>query len=194
MDLFDKDFQELVAKGLVERRRAIGTRVISQQITEDLARLTSYSEEMEKQGLRVSTQVLETGKHVPDAYVRDKLHLRPGEETLFVRRLRGTSEFFPIVLFNSQIPTRLGIRTDEDFSGSLYRLLEETHGVTIEWAEEEIRAGNAAPDEAELLGLEAGDSILIMERLTFTRGNRPVEFVRSVYRPEYYKYSIRLRR
>ena len=53
-----KTFNNLVAKGLVERRRAIGTRVISQEITEDLARLTSYTEEMEKKGLKTSTEVL----------------------------------------------------------------------------------------------------------------------------------------
>jgi DNA-binding GntR family transcriptional regulator len=33
-----------------------------------------------------------------------------------------------------------------------------------------------------------------MERLTFTRGNRPLEFVRAVYRPEHYTFSIRLKR
>jgi GntR family transcriptional regulator len=187
-------FNTLVAKGLVQRRRALGTRVIRQQITEDLTRLTSYTEEMEKQGLRVSTQVVKTGVHVPDAYVRGKLQLREGDATVFVQRLRGTSECFPVVLFNSQVPTGFGITAEEDFRGSLYRLLEEKHAIPVEWAEEDIRAGKATDQEAQLLGIKCGDSVLVMERLTFTCGNRPVEFVCGVYRWEHYKYSIRLRR
>jgi GntR family transcriptional regulator len=189
-----KTLENLVGKGLVERRRALGTRVVRQEITEDLARLTSYTEEMEKLGLRVSTQLLEVAVRTPDAYACGKLQLAEGEEVLSIKRLRGTSQFFPVVLFNSQVPLSFGVQPDEDFSGSLYRLLEQGHGITIEWAEEEIRAGKASDEEAQLLGVKRGDSVLVMERLTFARGNRPLELVRSVYRPEYYKYSIRLRR
>jgi GntR family transcriptional regulator len=189
-----KTLENLVAKGLVQRRRALGTRVIRQQITEDLARLTSYTEEMEKQGLRVSTQTLEINVHAADPYTCQKLQLSENDQVVSIKRLRGTSEFFPVVLFHSQLPMSLGIRPDEDFSGSLYRLLEQGHGIPIEWAEEEIRAAKPSDEEAQLLRLKRGEGVLVMERVTFTRGNRPLEFVRGVYRPEHYKYSIRLRR
>jgi GntR family transcriptional regulator len=189
-----RTFGNLVAKGLVQRRRALGTRVISQEITEDLARLSSYTEEMEKKGLKVSTQVLEVGVGAADEYVRKRLQLRPREEVLFMQRLRGTSEFFPVVLLKSHIPTSFGVGLDEDFAGSLYRLLETKYNFPVEWADEEIRAGNATAEEAANLGLEPGATVLVMERLSYTRGNRPIEFVRGVYRPEHYKYSIRLKR
>ena len=134
------------------------------------------------------------GVQAADPYTCRKLQLRDGEQVLFVKRLRGTSEFFPVVLFNSQIPMSFGIRPDEDLGGSLYHLLEQQHGIPIQWAEEEIRAGKASDEEAQLLRLRRGESVLVMERVTFTRSNRPLEFVRGVYRPEHYKYSIRLRR
>jgi GntR family transcriptional regulator len=189
-----KTFSNLVAKGLVQRRRALGTRVISQELTEDLARLSSYTEEMEKKGLRVSSQVLaiETGE--ADEHVRKRLQLREGEQVLSLKRLRGTSEFFPVVLLRSHLPMSFGIDPGEDFAGSLYRLLEQKYNYPIEWADEEIRAGNATAEEAGYLGLKPGATVLIMERVSYTHGNRAIEFVRGVYRPEYYKYSIRLRR
>ena len=189
-----KTFGNLVAKGLVQRRRALGTRVISQQITEDLTRLSSYTEEMEKKGLRVSSEVLKVNVGVPDEYVRDRLQLRDDEEVLSICRLRGTSEFFPVVLLKSHIPTSFGVNPKEDFAGSLYDLLENTYNFPVEWADEEIYAGNATSEEAKHLGIKAGATILVMERLSYTHGNRPLEFVRGVYRPEHYKYSIRLKR
>ena len=50
-----KTSDSLAAKGLIERKRAIGTRIIRQPITEDLGRLKSYTEQMAHKGLAVST-------------------------------------------------------------------------------------------------------------------------------------------
>ena len=45
-----KAVENLANLGLVDRRRAIGTRITRPQITEDLTRLTSYTEEMSRKG------------------------------------------------------------------------------------------------------------------------------------------------
>ena len=185
---------KLAEKGLIERRRAVGTRVISQELTEDLARLTGYSEEMQRQGLSVSTEVLEARLGPADSHTQERLQLEPGEEVLKIRRLRGTSEFFPVALLCSQIPARFGIDPQEDFHGSLYSILEQRYGKTITAADQEIRAAAAVAEEAEYLQLAPGSSVLVMERITYTTDPRPLELVRAVYRPDRYKYSIRLRR
>jgi len=78
--------------------------------------------------------------------------------------------------------------------GSLYALLETKYRLPIEWAEEEIRATRADDDQARWLRLAPGDTVLVMERVSFTRDNRPVEFVRGVYSTEQYRLSIRLKR
>ena len=189
-----KTTEILAGKGLIERKRAVGTRVIGLSVTEDLGRLTSFTEQMEQRGLKVSTQVLVTEQHVPSALVRARLKLKEGEKTLCIRRLRGTSEVFPFVLLQSEIPARFGVRESEDFNGSLYNLLETSYRIAIRWAEEEICAGKASAREAELLGVEPGSTVLIMERVTYTTGDVPLEFVRAVYRPEHYTFSVKLRR
>jgi len=189
-----KAYDSLLAKGLIKRKQALGTRVIGQEITEDLGRLKGYTEEMKIKGLQVSTEMVEVGLHLPPPKIRAKLRLGEQDQTLSIRRLRGTSEFFPIVLLRSEIPASFGIDPGEDFRDSLYRLLEEKYRIPIEWADEEIRAGKASAEEAQLLRIQPGDVVLVMERLTHTRGDRPLEFVRAVYRPEHYTFSIRLRR
>lgn len=184
----------LVTKGLIRRQRAVGTHIVSLGVTEDLGRLTSYTEQMAQRGLKVSTEVLAVGEHVPSANVRKGLQLQPAEKTFYLRRLRGTSQVFPVVLLQSEIPVSFGINTKEDFCGSLYDLLEQKYRIPIEWAEEQISASRATAAEAEQLKVYAGDVVLVMERQTFTGGNRLLEFVRAVYRPEHYTFSIRLKR
>ena len=184
----------LAAKGLIRRQRALGTHISSLGMTEDLGRLTSYSEQMANRGLKVSTELVRSGYHVPSAKIRDKLELKAGEQTIFIRRLRGTSEVFPVVLLQSEIPASFGIDLHDDFSGSLYNLLERKYNIRIEWAEEQISAAQASAEEAKELSISVGAVVLVMERQTFTSDNRPLEFVRAVYRPEHYTFSVRLKR
>jgi GntR family transcriptional regulator len=184
----------LAAKGLIERRRSAGTRIVRLNVTEDLGRLTSFSEQMESRNLRASTEILGVEVHVPDAAVAAALHLSKSEKTLCIRRLRGTSEAFPVVFLRSEIPAAFGIDRREDFNGSLYAIIESKHRIPIEWADQKIWAGKASAEEAKLLRIKPGDTILGMERITYTRGDRPLEYVRAIYRPEHYTFSLRLKR
>ncbi len=189
-----KTTDNLVAKGLIQRRRSVGTQIIRLGVIEELGRLTSYTEQMASRGLQVSTEVLEVAERNPEAKVREKLQLPEDGLVLSIRRLRGTSEVFPVVLLRSDVPQSYGLAASEDFHGSLYKLLEQNYRIPIEWAEEEISAAKASAEEAQHLRIQPGEPVLVMERLTLTRGQRPLEFVRAVYRPEHYTFSIRLRR
>ena len=99
-----------------------------------------------------------------------------------------------MVLLQSEIPASFGIDFYDDFSGSLYNLLERKYNIRIEWAEEQISAAQASAEEAKELLISVGAVVLVMERQTFTSDNRPLEFVRAVYRPEHYTFSVRLKR
>ena len=49
-------------------------------------------------------------------------------------------------------------------------------------------------DQARYLQIRQGDTVLLIDRITYTHGNRPIEYVRGVYRPDRYKFSLRLNR
>ncbi len=183
----------LVAKGLIRRQHALGTHIVSLGVTEDLGRLTSFTEPMASRGLHVSTELLGVGQHVLDFKAREKLQLKKGKKSLYIQRLRGTGEIFPVVFLQSEIPASFGLSPNEDFCGSLYKLLEQKYRIPIEWAEEQISASKATTEEAKRLKIRPG-VVRVMERQTFTSGNRPLEFVRAVYRPEHYTFSVQLRR
>ncbi len=186
--------EELSAKGLIRRRPSIGTEIVSRGVAEDLGRLTSFTEQMQARGLAISTQVLDVAVTPPPSRVSEKLRLKPGEKVLSIRRLRGTSEVFPFVLLQSWLPESLGIKLNEDFGKSLYQVMEVRYGLHIDWAEEEISAGEANEFEAKALSIEPGATLLVMERLTFGKGNTPLEFVRAAYLPQHYKFVAKMKR
>lgn len=189
-----KALDNLASRGLVERRRALGTRITGSPITEDLARLTSYTEEMEARGLKVKTRILAAGKHVPADEIGAKLKLEQGEESVFARRLRGTSEVFPVVLVETDMPGGLGIGPDEDFTCSLYGMMESKHGITIAGAVETLGAAKATSEQAKLLGIDKGDSVLVLEELAYAPDGQPLCFSTGVYRADSYRFSIHVRR
>ena len=69
-----KATDSLAATGLIERRRSAGTRIVRLNVTEDLGRLTSFSEQMQSRNLRASTEILGVELHQPEAGVAEALH------------------------------------------------------------------------------------------------------------------------
>jgi GntR family transcriptional regulator len=190
-----KAYDSLINKGVIERRRALGTRVIGTPLTEDLGRMKSFSEEMRLKGRQVRTEMVGVAAHLPAPILAAQMGLAKGERTLQIRRLRGNDQCFPLVLLTSELPDRLGVSAADDFSESLYVLLEKKYGISISHGMEAIRAGKATAEEARLLGIEVGETVLIIERLTYRRGDtRPIEFVRGVYRYDQYTFSMTMRR
>jgi GntR family transcriptional regulator len=161
---------------------------------EDLGRLTGYTEQMARLGMQVSTVILDVAEIVAPTPVREKLGLHKREKVLSIHRLRGTSKVFPVVLLHSFVPTRYKLRREEDYTGSLYKLMEEKYRLPIVYADEEISARSATNEEAGRLKVAPGSPVLVMERVTYTNGDNPMEYVKAVYRPEHYTFSVRLKR
>ena len=65
--------------------------------------------------------------------------------------------------------------------GSLYSLFETRFGVRMIRAEERIRAVAADRMTSETLGVAEGTPLLSVERVTYTYGDRPVEWRRGLY-------------
>jgi GntR family transcriptional regulator len=48
--------------------------------------------------------------------------------------------------------------------------------------------------EARLLGIEVGQPVLVLERITYLRDGEPIEYVRSAYRGDRYQFQVELPR
>jgi GntR family transcriptional regulator len=74
----------------------------------------------------------------------------------------------------------------------LYSLFESEFGVRMINAEERLRAVSADGQSAELLGVQLGEPLLLVERTAYTYGNKPVEWRRGLYctRHHYYRNEL----
>jgi GntR family transcriptional regulator len=75
----------------------------------------------------------------------------------------------------------LSLDTLKEWQGSLYSLFETRFGVRMVRAEEKLRAVAADRAAAELLNVREGSPLLSVERVSYSYGDRPMEWRRGLY-------------
>jgi GntR family transcriptional regulator len=112
------------------------------------------------------------------------LGLKVSDPIIIVRRVLEFSEK-PVVVDEIYLPGEIfsGLTLDilKESQASLYSLFEAKFGVRMIRAEERLRAVAADRASAELLQVAEGSPLLSVERISFTYGDRPVEWRRGLY-------------
>ena len=99
-----------------------------------------------------------------------------------------------VAVLTSYFSEKIGIDEQEDFTKSTYELVTRKYNTPILWARQQITAYDATPEEAELLELKSGDAVLVFFRTAYGVGDQPIEFVKGVFNPKFYSFSISLLR
>lgn len=179
---------ELVSRGLLVRRRGIGTTVAS-QVIHRRDELTSLYEDMDRRGQRPSTKVLEIRHDQVNEDAAAALGLDPRTPLLFVERLRLADDV-PAALMHNWLPPRLADVAEEDLGeNSLYAVMR-ARGVRFAVAHQTIGARRPTPRERKLLGLANGDPLLTMARRAYDASGVAVEYGDHCYRYDQYAFDI----
>ncbi|MFN3566310.1 MAG: GntR family transcriptional regulator, partial [Burkholderiaceae bacterium] len=119
------------------------------------------------------------------------LDLKTGDAVVFIRRLLLFDDT-PIVLDHIWLPGGVfkGLTADRlaEYRGPLYGLFETEFGTRMIRAEERLRAVVADSETAEPLRVEPGSPLLLVERVSYTYGERPVEVRRGLCVTDGYHY------
>ncbi|GAB2957432.1 GntR family transcriptional regulator [Amycolatopsis acidiphila] len=183
---------DLTAEGRLHRVQGKGTFAAEPKLAQRL-QLSSYTEDMRAQGREPSSKLLEIEELVSEPEMSKLLGIRSGAKIMRMRRLR-LADNEPMALETTHLPLSRfrGLRKHISSGGSLYAVLREQFGVQMERAEETIETSLAGPQEAELLGADVGMPVLLLSRHSFGTDGKPVEFVRSIYRGDRYKFVTTL--
>lgn len=182
--------QDLVDKGLVVRRRGIGTQVVHGGVTRKVE-LTSLYEDLVSSNRTPTTTLLSREVVPATEKVAADLGLEVGALVLHVRRLRGADDV-PIAILENYLPTEFIDITDRELTDrALYAILRG-RGVTIRVARQRIGARTATPSDAELLDLDRHGAVLTMERIAYDNSGRAIEAGQHIYRPDLYSFEITL--
>ena len=185
---------ELVNEGLLIREQGRGSFVVLSQVHEELGQLTSFTEYMRLRGVSTSSKILHSHL-MTDEDVAGKMRVPKDEEFVRIQRIRSVSGN-PIALQTAFVRHRFcsGLLEDGLIEGSLYRTLEDRYALHLSRAVQTIEAKTADEYEKELLGIPLGRPALWLEQLTYLANGQPIEFVRSTYRGDQYRFTIELLR
>ncbi len=177
----------LAAEGLVVREHGRGTFVLDgAHATRRLSRLTSFTEDLAEQGMRVETTVLAQEETAPPTEVADSLRLSPTDRVVYIARLRAT-QGKPVAIQHAWVPLgvcpSLALQPLEN--GSLYETMEQRHGVRLRRAEQWISAVAATAAQAAKLGVRRGSPLLQTRRISYDEAGGRVEYALTWMLPEY---------
>jgi GntR family transcriptional regulator len=183
--------QELVNKGLLVRKRGVGTQVVRSQFRRD-EKLSSLNEDLAKAGKVPSTVLLDYSVGDLDDELRDVVDSADVLESEFIqiRRLR-LADNVPLAILTNYIPARYAITAEELRQRGLYACLNAL-GVHLKIAHQQISARLMTAEEAELLEESTPAACLSVDRLAYDDIGRFVEFGRHIYRPAYYSIQSSL--
>lgn len=181
---------DLARDGLIYSRIGKGTFVSEPKIDQQLRTLTGFSQDMAARGSKPTSFVLEAKCEPAADAMAQALHLPPAAQVILLMRVRLADDL-PLAVETVHLPENLcpGLLRHDFSCESLYAVLEQDYGYRLTRAEQTIEAGLAGPREVGLLQVQPRAPILIMERLTFTEQNVPIEHVHSIYRGDRYKFS-----
>jgi GntR family transcriptional regulator len=181
----------LARRGLLIRRRGIGTFVAEPYLEQPLDGLYSFIRTLTAQGRRPGTRLLGSRVTV-DEVASPFLTGRTDALVFELTRLR-LIDGEPLVFEEVYLPLACGERLPSDRLASevLYDLLHEVCGLEVTHAEETLRPVVVARTEAALLGVAAGEAAFLVERRAFA-GDHPAELRRSLIRGDRYRFRVHL--
>lgn len=171
---------ELAVEGRLVRTQGSGTYVAEPQLVR-VRRMSSFTEDVGAG--RVESRVLRVG--VEDGSAAPLLE---ASTVTLVERLRLV-DGVPLAHETARLAgVYPDLAAELDARGSLYTTLREAYGVHLGAVEDTVQTHLAEPDVAALLEVETGHPLLLVHRLGESDGGRPVEWTRSVYRGDRFRF------
>jgi DNA-binding GntR family transcriptional regulator len=179
--------QELVDKGLLIRRRGLGTTVSNRKVHRK-ARLTSLYDDLKDAGQEPRTELLDLQTEANDRAAM-ALDLPGDTPLLHVTRLRYASDL-PLALMQNWLPPAYSDITSEELtSGGLYEALR-MRGAKPVVAQQSIGARMPSPTERKHLGMKPSQPLLTMSRMAFDLNGQAIEFGDHSYRASDYSIDM----
>lgn len=179
--------QDLVARGLLSRRRGAGTRVTPTHFHRQ-AGLTSLNDDLEKAGYKTRTDVLSYQVQLASEIEAEHLECAPGTEIIRIERLRWNNDK-PFGIMVNLLPADVAPTLTQLTQQGLYKCLEE-RGIVLANASEKVSARNATASEAEMLQINDRDALLSLKRTAYDTNGRVVEFGDHVYNAARYSLTF----
>lgn len=180
---------ELVVEGRLERVQGSGTFVARPKLM--LVRpLTSFSQDLQAGGFAPGSVLLGVTEVPAPDDVATALGLEVGDPACRVERVR-TADGDPLAHEIAHLPAPApGLVEELTSGGSLYAHLAAV-GRAVDRVEDVVETVLAGPTEAARLDVEIGAPIMLVHRTAWDHDNEPVEWTRSTFRGDRFRFVSR---
>lgn len=187
--------QTLENEQMIYRCQGLGSFVKDNRSHQSFGRLTDFMEDMVRAGMEASSKVLELKPvPVPDR-IASILKIKEGSTVVRLDRLR-LGDDRPIAFDITWLPMFYG-QLIENFDleeETIYGILEREYDIPVEKGCYRIEAENADTYLADHLGVDRGTALLLLNRLSYTVGDKPIYYQQRYYRTDRIVYELSMER
>lgn len=173
-----KAIDELAAENIVMRRQGKGTFVATH--AEDVVQLRFLRLVAMDGGKELlDNQLLSCDRTKAATDVAQALQIKTGSSVIDIKRLllfNGKPLILDRIILPALAFKGVNDKQIEAYNGSMYRMYETELGIRMVRAEERLTALGADGEVAHLLGLKQGTPLLSIERVSYTYGDKPMEW------------------
>lgn len=178
--------------GLIIKKKGIGTFVAQPKLQQSwFQKLTGFHQNYEAQGYHTYSQVLQQELMPAPSQLAEKLHMETGDDLIAIKRLRFVDDE-PIAIVTAHIPYEMFpklLHTDLT-QQSLYNYLEAEYNIKIARGHRTFEAVLADDTEAELLSIDEGSALLLLDSVSYLADGTPFEHYKAVHRGDRSRFEL----
>ncbi|MDR9410855.1 MAG: GntR family transcriptional regulator [Balneolaceae bacterium] len=187
--------QSLESDSIIYRCQGLGSFVSDERATHDLVKLTDFNEDMAKAGLEPTSIVQKFDTVDAPEWLPPLLNIDKGSKVLQIDRLRlGDGE--PIAFDSTWLPILYGQLMDVKTltKSTIYRVLEENYDIPVIRGCYKLSAEIANQNLADVLKIKENSPLFLIDRLSYTIGDKPLYYQKRYYRNDKVVYELTLER
>ena len=183
--------QQLELDGYVQKVQGKGTFVTKPKIAETITpHIRTFVEQMNDLGLKSRSKILEQVVVAADLSLAEKLGIGLKDPVVKLSRLRF-AESDPIQHSISYIPWKIAPGLiEDDCTNSLFELLHGKYGINLHRSVESIEPVMSDKNVSKLLEIKPNSPAFLLESITYTDQNEPVEYSSSIIRGDRSKFTL----
>lgn len=187
--------QSLENEEIIYRCQGLGSFVKDDRTPHKLVRLTDFNEDMAKAGLDASSKVILFESVDAPQWLGDILNVDAGNKVIRIDRLR-LGDGSPIAFDSTWLPILYGQLLDKDAlkETTIYKQLEENYEIPVIRGCYRMSAELADRNLADHLDVPENSALFLIDRISYTIGEKPVYYQKRYYRNDRVKYQMTLER
>ena len=183
----------LSQKGLLERRRGMGTFVRRKALltpVHRLGRITSFVDDFDINGVEIDDRELSKEVMKASGEIAKKLQLKLNARVICIERIRIADQT-PFVLERQyyNYETFKGLHK-EKIQGSMYKILVQHYNADLHHSIQTLRAMMPPEEIAKRLEISKTIPCMFLESITYDSHDKPVELLYSFYRGDRYLFQV----